>query len=91
MAKFKVLKKAEFNEENNWIGEVEFNGQGYSYTYREDMNGQEVRILVSDEWIHNHPLHDILYAACQEWGNPSEFGDIDTENEIDDETVDFYK
>jgi len=91
MANFKVIKKAELNSENKWIGELEFEGEILKYSYKEDINGQEVLILVSGEWVYTHPLKDVIYAACQEWGNPEEFGDSGTENEIDDETVDFYK
>ena len=47
-------------------------------------------VLTEQGWEMGTELGDIIYACCQEWGNPEEFGPVGEVCEIEDELVEDY-
>ena len=90
MAIFKVIKAANLQEDKLWQGELEYKGESLEYRYYDGWDGQEVHILTESGWERDHELADVLYACCQEWGNPEEFGQAGEICEIDDDIVEDY-
>lgn len=92
MAEFTIKKEAFIcYSMTTWEGIIEINGETIEYRYSEDDNGQEVYILTEQGWEQGHEICDVIYACCQEWGNPESFGPIGVTLKIDDEIVEDYK
>ena len=90
MAKFTVKSEATLQQSDLWQGTVECNGTDQQYRFYDGHDGQEVYVLTEQGWEQGTELGGIIYACCQEWGNPGEFGPIGEEIEIDDELVEDY-
>jgi hypothetical protein len=90
MAKFTVTQEASLQQSDLWQGAVEYNGTEMQYRYYDGYDGQEVYVLTEQGWEQGTELGDVIYACCQEWENPGEFGPIGEEIEIDDELVEEY-
>ena len=94
MATFIVTQEALFENQETWRGRIEYKEIEFEYYYQEDINGQELGVhsLDADEWqLAVGEVYDMLYAACQEWGDPSSFGPIGEVCEIDDDIIQEYK
>lgn len=96
MAKFKITEEAYLKYQlTTWQGEVEINGEKIIYRYSEDDNGAYMYVYQKDSgWCEvsteDNENYAILYASIIEWSNPTEFGLIGEECEIDDEIVNDY-
>ena len=91
MATIKVTQEATLQETDLWQGEVEYNGQKLQYRYYDGFDSQEVYVLTEAGWEQGTELGDIIYAACQEWGDPEALGSINEVCEIDDDLIEEYK
>ena len=90
MAEFKVTAEASLQQSDLWQGAVEYKGVEQQYRFYDGYDGQEVYVLTEQGWELNTELGHVIYACCQEWGNPEEFGSVGEVVEIDDELVEDY-
>lgn len=95
MAKFTVKQPAHIRYSmTTWEGQIEYKGETINYRYSEDDNGAELFILDWDKWapadLEENFTHQMIWAACMEWGSPEEFGDMEEKVEIDDFIIEDY-
>jgi hypothetical protein len=91
MAQFTIIQEASLQQADLWQGEVEYKGEKLQYRYYDGWDGQEVYVLTEKGWELGQELGDVIFACCQEWGSPEDFGPIGELCEIEDELIEEYK
>ena len=95
MAKFKVKQPANIRYSmTTWEGQISYKKRIIDYRYSEDDNGAQLYILDEGAWqyadLEDNFVHQMIWAACMEYGSPESFGEPGVKVEIDDFIIEDY-